>query len=93
MKYLPFLFVLPLLVSCGAKSTTANVDTNPDNLPVYCIRGVEPVGDGVHVMLDMPGLYGESQHDAPMKTTIETYESLNTPECAPNDPRMTQTND
>ena len=90
MKYLPFLFVLPLLVSCGAKST---VDVNPDNLPVYCIRGVEPVGDGVHVMLDMPGLYGESQNDAPMKTTLGTLETLNVPECDPNDPRMTQTND
>ena len=84
--------ILPLLLltACGSKVVK---DLNPDNLPVYCIRGVEPVGDGVHVMLDMPGLYGESQNDAPMKTTIETYESLDTPECAPNDPRMTQTND
>jgi len=85
------LFILPFfaltLTACMTPKYQA-VDVNPDNLPVYCIRGVEPVGDGVHVMLDMPGLYGESRNDAPMKTTIETYESLNTPECAPNDPRM-----
>ena len=90
MRYLPFLFVLPLLVSCGAKTTA---DLNPDNLPVYCIRGAEPVGDDVHVMVDMPGIYGQSLNDGPMKVTIETYESLTTPECEPNDPRMTQTND
>ena len=86
MKKLLFLPVLALAVaSCGQRQV---VDINPDNLPVYCVRGAEPVGDGVHVMLDMPGLYGASRNDAPMKTTIETYESLKAPMCATDDPRM-----
>jgi len=87
MKKLLLLPILALVVaSCGSKQQA--VDINPDNLPVYCVRGAEPVGDGVHVMLDMPGLYGESRNDAPMKTTIDTYVSLKVPMCAPGDPRM-----
>ena len=92
MRKLLILPVIALVVaSCGPKREV--VSLNPEDLPVYCIRGVEPVGDGVHVMLDMPGRYGDSRNDEPMKVTIKTYESLSTPECAPNDPRMTQNND
>ena len=87
MKKLLILPALALVVAaCGTKRQV--VSLNPENLPVYCIRNVEPVGDGVHVMLDMPGIYGKSLNDGPMKVSIKTYESLTVPECAPNDPRM-----
>ncbi len=89
------LFLLPAVVlvvtACGPKRQVVNL--NPEGFPAYCVRGVEPVGDGVHVMVDMPGFYGQSRNDAPMKTTIETHESLNVPECTADDPRMTETNE
>jgi hypothetical protein len=86
MKKLLLLPILALAVaSCGQRQVSR---LNPENLPAYCIRGVEPVGDDVHVMLDMPGIYGESRNDGPIKVTIKTYETLTVPECAPNDPRM-----
>ena len=82
MRYIPFLFVLPLLVSCGAKST---VDINPENLPVYCIRSVV-INEDNTILLDMPG-YPYGMNDEPL--LVQNMDRLeNVTNCTPDDPRM-----
>ncbi len=83
------LLPLLLLTACGSKVVK---DLNPDNLPVYCIRDAEIIEDGEYVMLDMPGLW-HGQNDKPMKVSMEVYESIASPFCAADDPRMTENAD
>ena len=71
-----------LLTACGSAPTTASSESLP---PVYCVRSVTDNGDGT-VLLDMPGRI--SPNDAPMIVSKETADTLEVPNCAPNDPRM-----
>lgn len=85
------LLILPLLLLTACGGGAKFVSANPEGHPVYCIRGVEVVGDGT-VMLDMPGLYF-GQDDKPMKVSVEVAESLNAPTCKPGDPRLASLED
>ena len=82
MKRLIPLLVLPWLVSCGGPKS----EPIPENLPAFCIRGVEVHDD--YVMIDLPG-YPHGMNDKPIKVSKEFYQDFKAPECAPNDPRMT----
>ena len=72
---------------------------NPEGHPVYCVRGVEVFEDEGYALLDMPGYY-YGRDDEPIKISYEHYysayivaETHAAPWCAPDDPRMTETND
>ena len=82
------LFLLPLLLLAACSSSREIVSKNPNNYPVYCIRGVEDLGDGT-VLLDMPGFY-HGRNDAPMRVNAEVIETITVPYCTPDDPRMTE---
>ena len=82
IKFQTLLFGALLLTACG--SPPPQVSAEP-LLPIYCIRSVTDNGDGT-VTLDMPGLM--SPNDKPMIVSKEIADTLISPGCSLDDPRM-----
>ena len=96
MRKLTLLLLLPWLVSCAAEKDVVSAAPH-DGLPIYCVRDIEVFEEEGYAMLDLASLYTD---DAPIKISYEHYtttyvlgEREGAPFCAPEDPRMTQTND
>ena len=70
-----------LLASCSSATT----EVVPSDLPAYCIREVTFLDNG-RVLIDMPG-YPFGMTDSPIDIGRTTYEALDVPVCASNDPR------
>ena len=78
--------MIKLLVAASLLLTGSSVLAEETRWPSYCIRSIEQNADETY-LLDMPGWpYG--MNDRPILiTTLEYVDE--TPNCSPNDPRMT----